>query len=143
MVEDLPAQLTLLRKWFTNKSTIGELMFLGRFECFVLEDTSRKEKIYGKTAIPEGTYEIVLSYSERFKTYLPLLLDVPNFEGVRIHTGNTPADTEGCLILGMKRMEDAVGESRIAMKAFMEKLEPLVKKEKVYIKIHGGVHALA
>jgi hypothetical protein len=118
-------QLELKRKWFTPNSTIGELFVDGVFECFVLEDCYRpnEPKVPGKTAIPTGRYEVRITPSPRFKRDLPLLLGVPGFEGVRIHPGNTPADTEGCLLPGRVRGDDRVLESRAAFDALFEKLK--------------------
>src|SRR2546423_440555 len=93
-------QLQLKRKTFTDKSTIGELAVNGVFECFTLEDVVRPEKIKRETAIPAGRYEIAITFSDKFQKFLPLLLNVPNYEGVRIHSGNRPEDTEGCILVG-------------------------------------------
>ncbi len=103
--------LKLKRRWLTNKSTVGEVFYDNStsVEFYSLEDRVRDLKIPAVTAIPEGNYEIVVSYSNRFKRLLPLLVDVPNFEGVRIHSGNRPEDTEGCILLGMAKGVDAVG----------------------------------
>lgn len=94
-------RLVLLRNVFTDKSTIGDLLIDGNFFCYTLEDVVRlpNQKIYGKTAISTGKYEVVLSMSNRFKKLLPELLNVPNFTGVRMHGGNTSEDTEGCIVL--------------------------------------------
>lgn len=83
-------KLELYRKFLGKDYTIGKLYINGDYFCDVLEDTVRPEgvKLYGKTAIPYGTYDIILTYSPRFKQKLPLLLNVPNFEGIRIHSGN-------------------------------------------------------
>ena len=128
-------KLELKRLHKTNNSTIGELSIDGKFECYVIEDVERETKIFGKTAIPKGTYEVVITMSNRFKKPLPLLLNVPNYEGVRIHTGNTALDTEGCLILGQTRSIDFVGQSKLAMSAFMPKLKEALKSGEVFITI--------
>ena len=80
-----------------------------------MEDTVREgPKIAGKTAIPYGTYNVIITPSNRFKRYLPLLENVPNFTGVRIHPGNTSEDTEGCLLVGNTKGRNFVGESKAA-----------------------------
>ena len=80
-------ELRIKRTDFSDQSTIGELSVNGQFECYTLEDKVRPEKIAGKTAILAGRYEVVISFSQRFQRPLPLLLKVPNFEGIRIHPG--------------------------------------------------------
>jgi len=82
--------------------TIGKLYIDGKYFCDTLEDAVRPAgvKIKGETAIPVGTYKVEMTMSNRFKRVLPLLLNVPNFDGIRIHRGNTAADTEGCILVG-------------------------------------------
>ena len=128
-------KLLLKRLHKTDKSTIGELSIDGKFECYTLEDVERKEKVFGKTAIPKGTYEVIMNMSNRFKKRMPLLLNVPGYEGVRIHTGNKPEDTEGCLLLGKTRGVDVIGDSRKAIADFYPKLEAALKVGKVTITI--------
>ncbi len=107
-------KLKLSRKWFTNKSTIGELYVDGEFLCFTLEDVERTTKMYGETAIQCGTYPVIVTPSKRFKRLMPLLVGVPNFSGIRIHPGNDAGDTEGCILVGMTRSPDFIGRSREA-----------------------------
>jgi hypothetical protein len=88
--------------------TVGKLSVDGKFICYTLEDKVREEmgvpveqwKVMGQTAIPKGTYSVTITMSNRFKTKLPLLDSVPGFSGVRIHTGNSSKDTEGCILVG-------------------------------------------
>lgn len=117
-----------------DKRCIGRLTMPG-FECYTLEDAEREVKIPHKTAIPTGKYEVVVSYSNRFKKMLPLLVNVPNFEGVRIHSGNTEQDTEGCILIGMNRSFDSITESRSAMAKFMPILMKALKVEKVWVEV--------
>ena len=85
--------------------TIGRLYIDGVYFCDTLEDRDRlldnsmsveeikKKKIYGKTAIPTGTYKVEITYSPRFKRYLPLICNVKGFDGIRIHEGNSDKDS--------------------------------------------------
>jgi len=125
-------ELLLKRIKKTDKSTIGELFVNGKFECYTLEDVEREVKIKGKTAIPKGTYKVGISMSNRFKKLLPILENVPNFEGVRIHTGNKPEDTEGCILVGLSKGTDAVWNSRLAFERLFPKMQ---KAEKITITI--------
>lgn len=131
---------TLERMVFTDQSTIGELSIDGNVVCQTLEDTCRAHKIAGKTAIPAGKYQVVITESQRFKRPLPLLLDVPGFEGVRIHPGNTADDTDGCILVGMKRGENAVYDSRKAFDLVFPEIQKRLEKGKLYIAVLGGTH---
>lgn len=124
-------ELKLVRETFTQDSTIGKLYMNDVFFCFTLEDKVRDVKIPHITAIPAGRYEVVISYSNRFKQLMPLLLNVPNYEGVRIHWGNYAADTDGCILLGSKKFVNMVGNSKATYAKFMN----LMKKEKTFITI--------
>lgn len=117
-------KMVLQRKIATNKSTIGELTIDGRWECYTLEDVVRAPgvKIPGQTAIPAGTYKVVVDKSTRFKRLMPHVLDVPGFDGIRIHSGNKHEDTEGCPLVGRTKGKDFVGESKLAFDAFYSKL---------------------
>lgn len=117
-------KLELRRKWFTKASTIGELYVDGSLECFVLEDRFRlpwEAKVPRETCIPCGTFPVVVTHSPRFGIEMPLLLDVPGFMGVRIHPGNVPADTEGCLLPGLEVDADRVLQSREAYQRLFSK----------------------
>ena len=92
--------LRLERRIFTDNVTIGDLYVNNVLTCYTLEDAVRLSKIKGITAIPKGKYKVILNMSNRFKMILPLLINVPNYEGVRIHAGNTHANTEGCILVG-------------------------------------------
>jgi hypothetical protein len=100
--------LTLKRDVFADKFTLGSLMVNGKHLGFTCEDKDRKleegnEKVYGQTAIPRGKYKVIISFSHRFKKPMPEVLSVPGFSGIRIHGGNTDADTLGCPLLGVNR----------------------------------------
>jgi hypothetical protein len=129
-------EIKVIRKVFTGESTIGEMSINGTFFCYTLEDVVRTgEKVYGKTAIPKGKYEVIVNYSNRFKQLMPLLLSVPNFEGIRIHTGNKSEDTHGCLLLGEVKGVNFIGQSKVAYGKFMAKLKTAGKSEKIFIEI--------
>lgn len=116
-------ELRLLRSPSGPYCTPGRLLVEGAFFCYTLEDVVREKKIPGQTAIPAGRYQVVLNFSNRFQKVMPLLLNVPGFEGVRIHSGNNAEDTEGCILVGFTRQEAAVGDSRRAYAALMKRLE--------------------
>jgi hypothetical protein len=116
-------QITVKRLYKTDTSTIGELLIDGVFECFTLEDIERPVKIKAETAIPKGTYKVIINQSNRFKRLMPLLLNVPNFEGVRIHAGNTNHDTEGCILVGQTRNKNYIGQSRKAYEKLFKKMQ--------------------
>jgi hypothetical protein len=110
---------------FKDTHTVGKLYINGSYECFTLEDAVRNgTKVIGKTAIPIGTYKLIIDASTRFKQDMPHILDVPDFTGVRIHAGNTSADTDGCILLGSTWAgKDFIGNSKIAYKKFFDKLK--------------------
>ena len=154
--------LTLVRniKESTKDYTIGELYVQEEDKltqtykvCDTIEDAFRllpktcpntpkgkscecKEKVYGKTCIPNGTYTVVLSYSNRFKRVLPELLDVPHFLGIRMHAGNSSADSSGCILLGTKSKGDWVTDSMVAFNKVYTLLQKAVaNKEEITITI--------
>ena len=114
-------QVNVRRTFKGPDYTIGKLYIDGHYLCDTLEDTVRPAgtKIAGKTAIPAGTYRVKKTMSPRFKKILPEILNVPGFAGVRIHSGNTAKDTEGCLLLGLNKAKGAVLESQATMAFFM------------------------
>lgn len=116
-------KITVKRLHKTDKSTIGELFIDGKFQCYTLEDVERDVKIKSETAIPKGEYKVIINQSNRFKRLLPLLLSVPNFEGVRIHSGNSNHDTEGCILVGTTRSIDYIGNSRLAFDRLFKKMQ--------------------
>lgn len=131
--------MLLEREWFTDKSTIGRLSFDGEHVCFTLEDTCRKVKENGKTAIPSGRYEITIDFSERFQKQMPHILDVPLFEGVRIHAGNTAENTDGCLLVGLRHDVDVIYDSQKAYSLVLAELEKRLAKGKVFLSVVGGI----
>lgn len=118
--------------------TIGSLSIDGDWECWTLEDEIRLgAKVPGQTAIPPGTYSVDITPSPRFNRDLPLLLNVPGFEGIRIHPGNTSADTEGCLLVGADRFALSIGRSRVAFAFLFAKLRAAkARAEPISIRIY-------
>ncbi|QIX61869.1 hypothetical protein HER32_12020 [Hymenobacter sp. BT18] len=126
------------RRASTAQSTLSEWFVNGVFECYGIEDVVRPAgaaKVFGKTAIPAGTYQVIISFSPRFQKQLPLLLNVPGFAGVRIHPGNYATDTEGCLLPGTGAGKDMVTNSRVAFDKLFKKIEAATKKERVLLTI--------
>jgi hypothetical protein len=110
---------------FKDTYTVGKMYVDGLYECYTLEDVVRNgTKVIGKTAIPTGEYKVIIDASTRFKQDMPHILDVPDFTGVRIHAGNTSADTEGCILLGTTWTGgDFIGNSKLAYNKFFKKLQ--------------------
>jgi hypothetical protein len=117
--------------WWPGQS--GKLMPL----CYTLEDVIRPVKIQGETAIPAGRYEVIVTLSKRFGYMLPLLVDVPDYAGVRIHPGNTAHDTEGCILPGLWAKLDYVGESGAAFKELSRLLSVALKGGRVWLKVEN------
>ena len=124
--------------------TIGRLYInnkKGNPFCYTLEPQWRDYahgdiKIKGKSAIPEGRYLIEVNYSPKMKKWLPLLINVPMFNGIRIHTGNTAKDTEGCILVGENLKKGMVLNSRYWLGQLMEKIEQAkARHETVWINI--------
>ncbi len=134
-------ELRVERTDFTPKSTIGDLFIDSVWECHTLEDAVRGPgiKISGQTAIPQGRYEVTIDRSIRFKRMMPHILNVPGFEGIRIHAGNDAKDTEGCPLLGYTKAKDFVGNSRLAFNRFFDILYEALIHEKVYITVEREV----
>lgn len=130
--------LTLRREPSARGCTLGRLSVDGRHQCYTCEDVTRpgEPKVPGATAIPEGRYRVVVTHSQRFGVRLPLLLDVPGFTGIRIHPGNTAADTEGCILPGLGMLEDRVTDSRAAFGPLLTAIEAAIAGgEEVWIEI--------
>lgn len=147
------------RKWKKETYTIGRLYINGEFFCNTLEDTDRelkqsdpittiqKNKVYGETAIPTGKYKIEMNvvspkysavkwYQDLCKGKMPRLLNVPCFEGVLIHPGNTPLDTFGCILVGENKVKGKLINSRETFKNLYKQLRTAAdNKEEITIEI--------
>lgn len=141
-------KIELHRKWRRKGYSIGILYINGQRICETLEDEDRSlssdmslsdikaKKIKGETAIPLGCYQVVYTYSPRFKKMLPLLMSVPGYEGIRIHSGNKAKDTEGCILCGRNTEVGTVTNSRYWTNKVNAMIERATKnKEEVTISI--------
>ena len=141
-------ELRLERKYRNNNYCIDKLYINGKYFSDVLEDPDRgltdtmsleeikKIKIKGNTCIPYGTYNITITYSPRFKKNLPLLNNVKGFDGIRIHSGNKPQDTEGCLLPGFNKVKGQVIDSRVTTDKLITQIQQALNKgERVTITI--------
>lgn len=139
-------ELLVKRKIFTSHSTVGDFFVNGEFFSNTLEDIDRKLtsdtplfqiqsiKVHGQTAIPTGRYRVVKYFSPKHNNFVPLLVNVPGFEFVEIHSGNKPEDTDGCLLLGTESGTDFVGGSKEAIGKFYSLFfAALDKGEEVWI----------
>jgi hypothetical protein len=128
--------------------TIGRMSLNNEYFCDTLEDTDRglkdtmqvneilAKKVKGQTAIPTGKYDVILTFSPKFKRVLPLLLNVPGYQYIRVHHGNLPSSTDGCLLVGENKVKGQIINSRATLEKLMSVLlECEKKKEKVIITI--------
>ena len=141
-------ELKLIRKYRCSNYCIDKLYINNEYFSDALEDPDRgltdtmsleeikKVKIKGNTCIPYGTYNITITYSPRFKKNLPLLNNVKGFDGIRIHSGNKPQDTEGCLLPGFNKVKGQVIDSRVTTDKLIAQIQQALNKgEKVTITI--------
>jgi hypothetical protein len=137
-------KLKVNRYLFDKNFTMGKLYIDDILICDTLEDTYRGDnltntKIYGKTCIPCGTYEIKLTQSPRFKTILPELLKVPFFTGIRIHSGNTAEHTDGCILVGRKEKDGLISNSKDTLRYVLNALTA-ARNDKITIEIKIGYY---
>lgn len=128
-------KLKLIRETYSKDSTIGRLYIDEVFFCYTLEDAVREKKIKNTTAIPAGEYKVIIDFSNRFQQLMPLLLNVPNFLGVRMHWGNYSKDTEGCILVGNKKGVDFIGNSKQCYSVLIAKMKSAIHTEKISIEI--------
>ena len=136
-------EFKLKRTTYTENSTIGELTLDGKLICYTLEDKVRAKsavKVYGKTAIPAGRYQVITDFSNAFKAIMPHVLNVPGFEGIRIHVGNRESDSLGCVLVGLKKGVDSIFESKQAYGAFLGLLQKQLKAGSVYLVVEDTTH---
>lgn len=139
-------KLKLKRIALKDTYTIGKLYIDGEYFCDTLEDKVRdlnkngvfdngEKKIYGETAIPYGTYNVKWTYSNKFKKYMPLIENVPSFAGIRIHAGNSSADTQGCILVGENKAVGKVLNSKNTVNKLYPIIQNACKKGSVTIEV--------
>ena len=141
--------LRIVREIFNPTNTISKLYINDEYFCDILEDVDRglyftqpldeikAIKVYGKTAIPKGVYEIIISFSNKFQQLLPLVLNVPGYEGIRIHSGVTEEHTLGCLLPGKYNGKYLIN-SRSTFKKLFSILQKASKTEKIILFIESS-----
>ena len=134
-------KLKLERYNLTEQYTEGKLYINDKFFCYTLEDKARdlnkdgdlldegEGKVWGQTAIPYGTYTVLLTHSPKFKTLLPLLLNVKHFKGIRIHAGNDPIHTHGCILLAETVKNGKGYRSKIKVNELVQKMKASKQEE--------------
>lgn len=130
--------ITLHRLVMKDDRTLGELLIDGQHFAWTLEDAVRARKIPNETAIPFGVYELVVNWSQRFGKPLPLLLRVPNFEGVRFHGGNGPEDTEGCILVGAQQDDERIWDCAKTVSELTFRIRNATSIGKVFCEILNG-----
>lgn len=100
--------VTVQRETLKDDRTLGALSIDGMHFAWTLEDAVRDVKVQNATAIPAGVYEVIVNYSNRFARQLPMLLNVPGFTFIRIHGGNAPEHTDGCILVGKERDDERI-----------------------------------
>lgn len=136
-------EIEVQRLWKKTDYTVGRMYVNGIFFSNTLEDAVRDiaddgtGKVYGKTAIPAGRYKVVYGYSPKFKRRMPRLLDVPHFDGILIHAGNTAGDTLGCILVGLNTKKGVLTSSRHYSDMLNHRCELCdIRKEEIWITIH-------
>jgi hypothetical protein len=133
--------LELVRDLFLPTRTLGALYWDEDFLCDTLEDVVREPhapKVMHETAIPTGTYEVIINESQRFKRLMPLLLNVPGFTGIRIHAGLHEGHTSGCILVGERTVEKTLNNPRDTYdKIVYPKIEEMLKLGKVFIEVRN------
>lgn len=124
-------ELKLLRQPTTRDYVEGKLYINGVYECDTLEDTCRpirsiRDKIVGRTAIPAGTYPVYWTKSPKFRRFLPEVREVPWFTGIRIHAGNSPEDTRGCILVGRRYHAGFISASRATLETVCMKISSAI-----------------
>jgi len=127
-------EIEVKREPSAKGATLGSMFVDGAFECYTLEDTVREVegepvsawKIQNVTAIPRGRYRVTITFSPHFNRDLPLVNDVPGYSAIRIHNGNKPADTDGCILVGQTKEANLIYKSVAALDALFPKIKSAI-----------------
>lgn len=135
-------EITVKRIYFRDTYTIGVIQVNGKYQMDTLEphaiNWQKEKKVAGKTAIPEGRYRVQIAFSKTFKRKMPYLMNVPNFVGIMIHTGNTAKNTRGCILVGKNTAVGMVTESRIHFKRLYAQIEEAIDSgEEVWVTVRS------
>ena len=134
-------ELLLERTEKTKTYTAGRLSFvneLGKaYFCDTLEPSLHPTNHLRPKAIPAGRYDVAVTWSPKFKRWLPLLLKVPNRSGIRIHAGNNPEDSSGCILLGRALLPGHVYNSRSTLEKLMQRLKERPEGEAIHITVEN------
>lgn len=140
-------ELTLRRIYLGPEYTIGKLYIDGVYYCDTLEDKNRdlnkngkfdngEKKVKDETCIPFGIYEVQITWSPKFKRWMPQIMNVPEFEGIRIHSGSNKNHTSGCILLGKNTVKGGLTDSKITCEDFYIRLNIAINnKERIMITI--------
>lgn len=140
-------ELRVERLWPRENYTVGRLYVNNEFFSNTLEDKiidkdksgvfdNGEKKVYGESAIPYGKYKVIYNWSPKFGRNLPRLLDVPHFEGILIHSGNTAKDSAGCILVGKNTSKGMLSESRYTSDKLNEIIDAAQKRgEEITIEI--------
>jgi hypothetical protein len=132
-------KINLRRFLFEDNTTLGMLHIDNVFECWTLEDLPRDQKIMHETAIPTGVYRIELTDKNKWGKIMPHVQNVPNFQGIYIHSGNTKEDTSGCILVADQLLNPSRNAgSKIAFDRLMVKLRKASDdKEDIFLSVEN------
>jgi hypothetical protein len=127
--------ITIQRRDLKDDRTLGAILVDGAHLAYTLEDAVRPVKIQNETAIPCGVYEVIVNYSQRFSRPLPMLLDVPNFTAIRLHAGNGPRNTEGCILIGKESDGERIWNCSAVVSELTFRIRNATSTGKVFIEV--------
>lgn len=132
--------MTVERLVFTDKSTLGDICFDGKFFCHCLELSCRKGDEGGRRAIPTGRFEIKMTYSPKFKRETAEVMNVPGRTGIRFHPANYSSQLDGCIASGYRTGVDSIFDSVKANDALHEEIRKRLKDGPLFVSFIGGYH---